>query len=62
MITHIIDQFILNPSSFFWIPVHFDQFISDPKSKQGESRKIREICTKIEILEFRNKLNMWHTL
>ena len=23
-----------------------DQFISDPKSKEGESRKIRKICEK----------------
>ena len=53
---------------YYW-PVHFesqvhtiDQFISDPKSKQGESRKIREICAKIEILELCYKLNMWHTL
>ena len=25
-----------------------DQFISDPKSKQGESRKIRQICEKLK--------------
>ena len=25
-----------------------DQFISDPKSKQGESRKIRKICEKLK--------------
>ena len=60
MMTHIIDQFILNPSSFFLIPGHFDQFISDPKSKQGESRKIMEIWAKL--FEFCYKLNMWHTL
>ena len=39
---------------YYW-PVHFefqvhtiDQFISDPKSKQGESWKIRKICAKIQ--------------
>ena len=26
-----------------------DQFISDPKSKQGESRKIRRTCAKFKI-------------
>ena len=47
---------------YYW-PVHFethlrtiDQFISDPKSKQGESRKIR----KIYILEFCHKFKMRH--
>ena len=43
MITHTIDQFLLNPK------IHtIDQFISDPKSKQGESRKIRKICEKFK--------------
>ena len=39
---------------YYW-PVHFesqvhtiDQFISDPKSKQGESRKIRKHCEKLK--------------
>ena len=48
----------------YW-PVHFesqvhiiDQFISDPKSKQGEG----QISAKFEILEFCYKLNMRHTL
>ena len=43
---------------YYW-PVYFEsqvhiiyQLISDPKSKQGESRKIRKIYEKIEILEF----------
>ena len=46
---------------YYW-PVHFesqvhtiDQFISDPKSKQGENRKI------IEKLKFCYKLNTQHT-
>ena len=53
---------------YYW-PVYFDsqvhiidQLISDPKSKQGESRKIRKISEKIEILEFCYKLNTRHTL
>ena len=34
VITHTIEQSVLNPT------VHtIDQFISDPKSKEGESRK-----------------------
>ena len=42
MITHTIDQ-------SFESQVHtIDQFISDPKSKQGESRKIRKICEKLK--------------
>ena len=43
---------------YYW-PVHFesqvhtiDQFISDPKSKQGESRKIRKICKKFKFYNF----------
>ena len=58
MITHTIDQFILNAKSVRTI----DQFILEPKSKQGESWKIRKISTKIEILEFCYKLNTQHTL
>ena len=35
---------------YYW-PVHtIDQFISDPKSKQGESRKIRKISEKLKFL------------
>ena len=43
-----------NDYPYYW-PVHFesqvhtiDQFISDPKSKQGESRKIRKISEKLK--------------
>ena len=46
MITHIIviiDQFIFESQV-----ITFDQFISDPKSKQGESRKIRKISEKFK--------------
>ena len=47
MITHTIDQFI------FESQVHtIDQFISDPKSKQGESRKIRKIFKKLKFYNF----------
>ena len=42
MITHTIDQFILNPKSILLTII--DQFISDPKWKQGESRKIRKFA------------------
>ena len=50
MITHTIDQFILNPKSILLTTI--DQFISDPKSKQGESRKIRKISEKFKFLNF----------
>ena len=53
---------------YYW-PVDFesqvhtiDQFISDPKSKQGERWKNKKNLRKIEILEFCYKLNTWHTL
>ena len=43
---------------YYW-PVYFesqvhiiDQLISDPKSKQGESRKIRKICEKLKFYNF----------
>ena len=43
---------------YYWA-VHFesqvhtiDQFISDPKSKQGESWKIRNTCDKLKFLNF----------
>ena len=42
MITLTIDQFILNLKSILLTTI--DQFISDPKSKQGESRKIRKFA------------------
>ena len=49
MITHIIDQFILNPSSFFWIPVHFDQFISDPLSQNKvKAEKLGKFAQKLK--------------
>ena len=36
-------------SVYFESQVHIiDQLISDPKSKQGESRKIRKICKKLK--------------
>ena len=43
---------------YYW-PVRFesqvhtiDQFISDPKSKQGESLKIRKVCEKLKFYNF----------
>ena len=39
-----------------------DQFISDPKSKEGESRQNYKNLRKIVILEFCYKLNKQHTL
>ena len=49
---------------YYW-PVHFesqvhtiDQNISDPKSKQGESRKTRKICEKFKFYNVFYKLNM----
>ena len=56
MITHTIDQFILNPKSILLTSSY--QIPSANKVKAEKSENLR----KIEILEFFYKLNTRHTL
>ena len=57
VITHTIDQLVLNPKSILLTSSY-----RIPSQKKVKAEKIRKICAKFWILEFCYKLNMQHTL